>query len=125
MDFQQERRKSRRIKGAVVEYRRADDNNSSKKTTFIKDISIDGICIIVPEMVDTDAVFLLDIYLPGISSSIKAKGKFAWQKESAYFSTNGSRHYDLGMKLLDMSEGDKARMAQLLSIDETAPDGGS
>ena len=73
-----EQRKHPRTSGALVEYY-IEGMDAEKKKAFIKDISLDGICIYITEPMADNAIFCMDIYLFGDDTPIKAKGRIVWQ----------------------------------------------
>jgi len=111
-----DKRKTRRVKGAVVEYSNVEysisDETSSKKVAFLKDLSSGGLAMFVTEPIEKGSELYLTIYLSGPEGPIMAKGKVMWQQNSSYMKGASTKHYDVGIKFLDINDENKSNVAK-------------
>ena len=114
-DYQdEERRRAPRVKGVVVEYSRNAEEDFSK-SAFMKDMSILGLCIFVPERLDIDTKLYLKIYLSGSEVPLQVEGRVVWQKMSSYLN-----YFDSGIEFADLGDTDHKRLTEYINnfIDE-------
>ena len=106
-------RQNPRIKGAIVEYSHCDKEDSFQ-TGLMRDVSVRGVGISVPEAMEVGTVLFLKVFLTGSTDYFKTKGKVVWQKRSGYM-----KYYDLGIQFVDMNEKDQERLLYyILNFDE-------
>ncbi len=97
-----ERRRYPRLKAALIEYSLLGDV-SSKELSFTKNVSIGGVCILLPEEIPTNTLLSLNIYLPNCDKPIILKGKVVWIERSDYY-TPGRTYYNVGIEFIDIDE---------------------
>ncbi len=115
-DFKnREKREVERFRGSIAEYS-FEENSSAKKTSFIKNISIKGICIVANRQMEPKTVLYLVIHLPGIESPIEAVGQAIWQCISTDFENNLGKYYDVGVAFMKLSDYNLNRLMRLLHI---------
>jgi c-di-GMP-binding flagellar brake protein YcgR len=108
-----DRRKYPRLRAAVVEYSPVGEEDT-KEMSFTKDVGAGGICIIVSENIEQDAVLSLKIYLPDSEDAIDAMGKVVWVRESEFLKAKArnkdKKHYDLGLEFVEIEEKDREKI---------------
>ena len=109
------KREAERFRGSIAEYS-FEKEDSVKKTSFLKNISIKGVCLVVNRQIELNTNLYLTIYLPGITPSIKAKGRVIWKSFASCFGKDDATHYDLGMEFLKLSDYNLNRLIRLLHI---------
>jgi len=113
-----DKRKTRRVKGAVVEYSNVEysigDEGASKKIAFLKDLSSGGLAMFVTEPVEEGLELYLMIYLSGPETPIMAKGEVVWQQKSNYMKDASTKHYDVGIKFLEINDHNSSIVAQYI-----------
>jgi len=115
-DFKnREKREVERFRGSIAEYS-FEENSSVKKTSFIRNISIKGICIVANRQMEPKTVLYLVIHLPGIESPIEAVGQAIWQRISTDFENNLGKYYDIGVAFVNLSDYNLNRLMRLLHI---------
>ncbi len=110
-----EKREVERFRGSITEYSFEKDA-TIKKTSFLKNISIKGVCIVVNKKIDIDKVLYLTIHLPGSEPPISSKGQVIWQKTSTDFVDNPDSYYDIGVAFTNLSDYGLDRLTRLLRI---------
>ena len=110
-----ERREVERFRGSVAEYS-FDENTLVKKTSFIKNISIKGVCIVANRQIEIGTFLYLVIHLPGIDPPIEAVGQVIWQDVSTEFENNRGKYYDIGVAFVELSDYNLNRLMRLLHI---------
>ena len=108
--FSQEKRRSPRVGGAVVEYY-LNNNEEVVKKAFIKDICIHGICIYMPEGVENATEVTMDVFLFGSEAPINTKGKVVWHKTGEY-----AGYHNVGIEFSKLDEGEKKRLAEHIKV---------
>jgi hypothetical protein len=93
-----ERRKVRRVKGVVVEYR-MHGSQEALKGAFLRDLSSGGISISVSEKINVDAILDIDIYITGVEHPVSVEAEVCWVKISEYYQDATKNHYDIGLKI--------------------------
>ena len=115
-DFKnREKREVERFRGSIAEYS-FEENSPVKKTSFIKNISIKGICIVANRQMEPKTVLYLVIHLPGVESPIEAVGKTVWQSISTDFENNLGKYFDIGVAFVKLSDYNLNRIMRLLHI---------
>lgn len=110
-----ERREVERFRGSIAEYT-LDKNELLKKTSFIKNISIKGVCIVVNRKIDIGTVIYLVIHLPGIDPPIEAMGKTIWSEVSTDLEKEKVEYYNIGVAFVKLSDYNLNRLMRLLHI---------
>ena len=111
-----ERRRYPRVRAAFAEYSPigAEEATSKGISTFIKNVSAGGVCIVVSQEIEVNSILSLKIYLSQSESSIQAKGKVVWSKTSSF--RGGVRaYYDLGIEFVEIDENDRMRICKYIS----------
>lgn len=80
---------------------------------FSKNISGEGLCLRVPEMLPEGSQLDLKIEVPD-GNPITAKGKVVWVKESEEESGQTQRLFDTGIKFTKIEPEDKSRLGVFL-----------
>jgi len=115
-DFKnREKREVERFHGSIVEYS-FDKDNLVKKTAFIKDISIKGVCIIVNKQIELATTLYLSICLPGINPPIDVVGQVIWQNTSTEFADDPSNYFDIGVAFIELNDYNLGRLMRILHI---------
>lgn len=111
--IREERRKFPRLLLSVgVEYKVLNESvpPSSPVTTYSKNISVGGICIILLEEVKIDTVLDLTFLLSDCKEIIKAQGKVVWLREFVIGVNQSIRGYEAGVEFTDISEENKIKI---------------
>ena len=108
--FEEKRRFPRIPLNIDVNYKILDNLNLNPSPTQSKNISTDGICIIMLENVSPGTNLGLDFKIPNSDIKIKAKGKIAWIKEFSFGFTDTHKAYDAGIEFTDISEEEKTKI---------------
>lgn len=82
-------------------------------SVFSKDISGDGICLYLPEILPQDAVVDLEIGIPG-EKHILAHGQVVWVREIQTPSAEGKRQFNAGIKFIKINPGDKDNLVSFI-----------
>lgn len=82
------------------------EKSDSHWSVFSKDISGEGICLYMPEILPQDAIVDLKIDIPG-KKYISVHGKVVWVKETARASAEGKRQFNSGIKFIKIRPKDK------------------
>lgn len=110
-----EKREVERFRGSIAEYS-FDENLSVKKTSFIKNISIRGVCIVANRKIENGTILHLVINLPGIDPPIEAVGRVIWQDASTEFENNSGKFFDIGVAFEELNDFNMNRLMRLLHI---------
>lgn len=86
---------------------RAEENQS-------KNISIGGICLVVPEKINIGTLLRLKLSLKGETSYITVKGKVVWVEEFSVDSTSDFKAYDCGIEFVDVGPQDQENISRYL-----------
>lgn len=81
---------------------------------FNKNISGEGICLAVPEMLPEGSLLGLKIEVPN-EEPITAKGEVVWVKEAEGIPARTERLFDTGVKFIKIELMDKIRLGNFLS----------
>ena len=109
------KRETERFRGSIAEYSFKKED-SIKKTSFLKNISIKGVCLVVNKQIELNTSLYLTIYLPGIDPPVEATGRVIWKSFASCFGKDDTMHYDLGVEFLKLSDYDLNRLIRLLRI---------
>ena len=82
--------------------------------TFSKDISGEGICLSLPEILPEDAVVNLEFDLPG-GKHILAQGKVVWAKEAESPAAGGKRVFTAGVKFVKINNKHKNDLVNFIT----------
>jgi len=100
-----ERRRTPRVFGTLVDYT-LEDGGKTSRNAFIKDISMQGICIYIPEHVKKDDKISLNIFLYEDDQPIKVRGKIIWSEPGGYLGYN-----NVGVEFTEFVKEDKKALA--------------
>jgi len=115
-DFKRrEKREVERFRGSIAEYS-FDENTSAKKTSFIKNISIRGVCMVTNRQIEIGTALYLTIHLPGIDPPIESKGESVWKDASTDFNDSTGEYYEIGVAFVELSDYNLNRLMRLLHI---------
>ena len=84
------------------------------KETQSKNISIGGICLVVPEKINIGTLLRLKLSLKGETSYITVKGKVVWVEEFSVDSTSDYKAYDCGIEFVDISPQEQESISRYL-----------
>ena len=112
---EEERRKYIRLNALVDVACTKHPQEQGKETSFrlSKNISKEGICLIIYEEVKKGDLMDLKIYLPNTKVPIEAMARVAWFSEFIIGDTIGKR-FDVGMEFTKISEADKDKISQYI-----------
>lgn len=105
-----EKRREPRANNIFVDYSLKE--SSQKISTFAKNISSCGICILLLENVETDSTLFLTIHLPDEPEPVHVKGKIVWSKPSPFLFAEGKCHFEAGIDYIEINTSDQARIMQ-------------
>lgn len=83
-------------------------------SVFSKDISGEGICVFLPEILPQDAIVDLEIELPE-GKRVIAHGKVAWIKKLDSPNNKEKRQFSVGIKFINISPKDKDNLVNFVS----------
>lgn len=106
-----EKRREPRFNNIFVDYSLGEED-SQKISTFAKNISACGICILLLENMEVNTTLFLTIHLPDREGPIHVKGKAIWTKPSSFLSIKGKAHFEAGIDYIDINDADQARILQ-------------
>lgn len=106
-----EKRREPRSNNVFVDYSPGEED-SQKVSTFAKNISACGICILLLENIEVNTTLFLTIHLPDREGPIHVKGKAIWIKPLSFLSTKGKNHFEAGLEYVDINDADQARILQ-------------
>ncbi len=106
-----EKRRQPRIDNIFIDYS-LEKENSQKISTFAKNISACGICILLLENIEIGTTVFLTIYLPDGEGPIHTKGETIWTKPSPFLIKNGKNHFEAGINYNGIADTDQARILQ-------------
>jgi c-di-GMP-binding flagellar brake protein YcgR len=84
---------------------------ADKKTTYTKNISAGGICLIVYEKIEPGSILALKLQLPDVQKTIEVQGKVVWTSHFTIDSDQRDR-YDLGIEFNEIDESLRQRISQ-------------
>lgn len=106
------RRRANRVYASFVEYCRVEDEHSKKAQAFTENISTSGICILLNEEIKTGSFLFITIYLLDGSHTIETKGKVMWMRPSTFLNVKDSKHYDVGINFVEITDEDRDRLSR-------------
>jgi len=112
-DTLKERRKYRRFKKELDVTCSVPERAGDVYHSFSKDISGEGICLQVPEIMPEGSQLDLEIKLPD-KRPISVKGEIIWVNEVKRSSAVSERVFNAGIKFLKLSKKDKGLLSELL-----------
>ncbi|UCH12147.1 MAG: PilZ domain-containing protein [Candidatus Omnitrophota bacterium] len=118
-----DRRKSIRLNKRLSVDCKVMKKPDSRWSVFSKDISGEGICLNMPEILPQDAIVDLDVDIPG-EKHIIARGKVVWAKEIDTLDSEGKRQFDSGIKFIKISPKDKDELVNFIKGSLTTTDKG-
>ncbi len=89
------------------------EKSDSKWSVFSKDISGEGVCLYLPEMLPQDALVTLAIEMPS-GKNVSVQGKVAWIKELEKQTGADKRQFSAGIKFVKISGKDKKELGSLI-----------
>ena len=105
-DALKERRRFVRFKRKLAVECVVPEKAGNQYHTFSKDISGEGICLQVPEIMPEGSILYLRIDIPE-QKPVAVKGEIVWVKESKGPTKDPGRAFSAGIKFLKVSEKDK------------------
>ena len=112
-DALKERRKFRRFKMKLPVECRVPDKSDNIYHTFSKDISGEGICLQVPELMPEGSVLDMMVKMPQ-GRPLHVRGEIAWVSESPKKSDSDERSFMAGIKFVKVDPDDKKRLSSFL-----------
>jgi len=103
-----DRRLYPRLPASIVEYS-LDIDGTKEHSSFARDVSVGGVCILVSEKIELNTILSLKIYLPHYKKPVQAKGTVVWIRKSAFLNPK-DKHYDAGIKLIEINEGERDKI---------------
>ncbi|MFH0732924.1 MAG: PilZ domain-containing protein [Candidatus Omnitrophota bacterium] len=101
-----EKRKSIRIKENLDVVCKVTEVSNSHWSVFSKDISGEGICLHMPEILPENANIELVIVIPE-SKRVSARGRVVWVKEAETSGSDGKRQFNAGIQFTKINPADK------------------
>lgn len=108
-----ERRKTIRLNKRLSVACKVIERPDSRWSVFSKDISGEGICLHMPEILPQDAVVDLEVDIPG-EKHIIARGKVVWVKEIDTPDSEGKRQFDAGIKFIKIRPKDRNELVNFI-----------
>ena len=108
-----EKRKTIRLNKRLNVACKVTEEPESYWSVFSKDISGDGICLYLPEILPQDAVVDLEIDIPG-EKHIIAHGQVIWVREIQTPSAEGKRQFNAGIKFVKINPEDKDNLVNFI-----------
>ncbi len=118
-----ERRKSVRLNKRLSVACKVIERPDIRWSVFSKDISGEGICLHMPEILPQDAVVDLEVDIPG-GKRIVARGKVVWVKEIDTLDSEGKRQFKAGIKFMKIRPKDKDELVSFIKGSVTTTDKG-
>lgn len=113
-DVLKERRNSRRFKKSLPVICNVAEKTGNVHHIFSKNISGEGLCLRVPEILPEGSQLDLKIEAPDDNNLITARGEVVWVKESEEEPGQTQRLFDTGIKFTKIEPEDKARLGGFL-----------
>lgn len=114
-----ERRKNIRFSKRLNVVCKVIEKSGSHWSVFSKDVSGDGICLYLPEILPQDAVVDLEIDVAD-KKRITARGNVVWLKEIETPNAEGKRQFSAGIKFIKISPRDKKALFNFIKKGEPA-----
>jgi len=105
-DGTQEKRRFKRFKMELLVDCTIPERPGDTYSTFTKDISGQGICLRIPEIVPKESTLILVVNIPN-HRPIKITGEVIWVKEIEEKTEGLARAFNAGIKFLKIDERDK------------------
>jgi len=110
-----ERRKFSRLALSVgINYKILGNEAGQEDLGISKNISKEGICVMVNEQVEIGDILSLDINLPGGQGTIHTKGKVKWRNFMG--SQDQKSRWDVGCEFVDISDADKELISKYIFV---------
>lgn len=110
-----EKRRYTRFKENLPAVCRVIEKDAGLYHIFSKDISGEGVCLKIPEILPEGSLLELDISLPG-SNPLSFKGEVVWVKETSVNTGRSARTFDTGIKFLEIDPGDREVLFDFLAV---------
>ena len=114
-DSLKERRKFRRFNSSLSVECSFSEQSNNVYHVFSKDISGEGICIQVSEIIPEGSLLDLKIDVPE-TKPISVKGKIVWVDESPRTSNEQDRVFNAGIQFVKVDTRDKKRLRDFLDV---------
>ena len=115
--FPDERRRSPRISGAGIEVEYFSGGNKTLATkAVVKNICIHGICIYMPEVIETREAISVNIFLTGSEIPLRAQGAVVW-----YSAGERSGYYNVGIEFEKISKEDQKKLSDHIEANLKGP----
>ena len=114
-DSLKERRKFRRFNISLSVDVSFSEQSNNVYHVFSKDISGEGLCIEVPEIIPEGSILDLKIDIPK-TRPIGVKGKIVWVGESPRASNDQDRVFNAGVQFVRVEKKDKDRLRDFLDV---------
>lgn len=109
----EERRKFIRLDiNVIVKWKKIYDG-ALKDQNINKDVSEDGICLILDERLQIADKLQIELILP-TKKTINLIGKVSWVRQYGVVAENHKRNYDTGIEFIDIAEEDRKEIAQFI-----------
>ncbi|MFH1378889.1 MAG: PilZ domain-containing protein [bacterium] len=87
-------------------------NNQNEIHDIVKNLSIQGVCVILNQQLASSTVILLEIFLPSIPKSINLEGEVCWSRP--FMNQDINNMFETGVKILNISKNDRNRFINYL-----------
>ena len=114
-DSLKERRKFRRFNSSLSVECSFSEQSNNVYHVFSKDISGEGLCIQVPEIMPEGGLLDLKINIPK-TRPISVKGKIVWVDESPRTSNEQDRVFNAGVQFVKVDTRDRKRLRDFLDV---------
>ena len=121
-DGKAERRRARRFKKKLSVICSVPEKKGNNYHIFSKDISGEGICLQVPEILPEGIALDIKVNIPG-EKAISARGIVAWVNESPNGAKQPERLFDTGIKFIRIDTGEKQKLVNYLNSDTEKKEG--
>jgi len=109
-----EKRKTIRLDKQLNVVCKVTETSGSRWSVFSKDISGEGICLHLPEMLPQDAVVDLEIDIPGRGGRVCVHGKVVWVREAT--AVDEKRKFDIGVQFVKVNPKHKDDLAAFIAM---------
>ena len=109
-----EKRKSIRLTKHLSVVCKVIERPDSHWSVFSKDVSGEGICLHLPEILPQDAVVNLEIKIPP-DKFISAQGEVVWIKEIDTPDKDGKRQFDAGIRFIKINNKHKDDLVKFIA----------
>lgn len=108
-----ERRQTIRLNKQLNIVCKVAEKAGSHWSVFSKDISGEGICVYLPEILPQDAIVDLDINIPG-KGLVSVRGEVVWVKEDDTLTEGGRRLFSAGIRFIKIKPKDKNNLVNFI-----------